>query len=107
MTIMKWQNYWGQVKQHEDAAIFPVTINTNNTISVFDTGATITSMSKGCIDKLQPKPTLVQTNICKVNGANRNGLGPIGMTTYTLEFHKKFEQQSIVWEHLLSPVILG
>ena len=49
----------------------------------------------------------MQTNIYKVNGANRNSLVPIGMTTCTLEFPKKFQQQFIVCKHLLWPVILG
>ena len=40
-------------------ANFPVTINNNNTVSLFDTGATISYMSKACFDKLQPKPALV------------------------------------------------
>ena len=43
------------------AANFPMTINKNNTISLFATGATISHMSKTCLDKLQSKPTLVQT----------------------------------------------
>ena len=40
-----------------------------NTISLPETGAIITCMSKGCFDKLEPKPASVQTHICKVNGA--------------------------------------
>ena len=36
------------------AANFPITINKNNTISLFYTGATISCMSKGCFNKLQP-----------------------------------------------------
>ena len=68
------------------AAIFPVTINKNNTISLFDTGATISCMPKACFDKLQPKPTLVQIHTYRVNGADGNSLGSIGMTTCTLEF---------------------
>ena len=34
------------------AANFPVTNNNNNTISPFDTGATISWLSKTCFDKL-------------------------------------------------------
>ena len=64
-------------------------------------------MSKACFDKLQPKPKFLQTNIYKVNSANRNSLGPIGMTTCTFEFPKKFQQQFIVCKHLLGPIILG
>ena len=44
------------------------------------------------------KPTLVQTSIYKVNGAIGNSHGPIGMTTCTLEFPQKFQQQFIVCE---------
>ena len=33
-------------------------------------------------------------------------LGPIGMTTCTLEFPNKFQQQIIVYKNLLWPVIL-
>ena len=83
------------------ATNFPVTINRNNTIFLFDTEATISCMSKACFNKLQPRPKLVETNIYKVNGADGNSLGPIGMTTCTLEFPKKFQQQFIIYEHLL------
>ena len=89
------------------AANFPVTINNNNTISLFHTGATISCMSKACFDKLQPKPTLVQTHAYKVNGANDNSLGPLGTIKCTLEFPTKFQQQFIVCEHLHHPVILA
>ena len=65
---------------------FPLTTNKNNNISLFDTGATIFCMAKPCFDKLQPKPTLVQTNTYKVNGADGNSLGLIRMTTCTHEF---------------------
>ena len=37
-------------------------------------------MSKACFDKLDPKPALVETHTYKVNGANGNSLGPLGMT---------------------------
>ena len=80
---------------------FPVTINMNNTISLFDTGATITCMSKACFEKLQPKPKLVQSKTYRGNGANRNSLGPIGMTTCILEFPKKFWQQFTICKNLL------
>ena len=83
------------------AANFPVTINKSNTISLFDTGATISCMSKACFDKLQPKPTLVQKQTYKVNGANSKTLSPIGMTTCTPDFPKKFQQQFIDCEYLL------
>ena len=81
-------------------ANFPITINNNSAISLFDTGATISCMSKACFNKLQPKPALVQTHTYKVNGANGNSLGPLGTTTCTLEFPKQF-QQFIVYKHLL------
>ena len=48
------------------AANIPVTINKNSTISLFDTGATISCMSKARFDKLQPKPALVQAHTYKV-----------------------------------------
>ena len=76
------------------ATHFPVTINRNNTIALFDTGATIPCITKACFDKLQPKSKVVQTNIYKVNGVDRNSLGSTGMTTCTLEFAKKFQQHS-------------
>ena len=89
------------------AANYPVTINKNNTISLCDTGATISCMPKACFEKLDPKPTLIQKHTYKINGANGNSLGPIGTTTCTLEFPKKFQQHFIVYEHLLWPIILG
>ena len=89
------------------AANFPVTINNNNTISLFDTGSTISCMLKVCFDKLQPKLVLVQTCAYKVNCANCNSLGPHGTTTCTLEFPTKFQQQFIVCKHLFCLAILG
>ena len=73
------------------AANFPVIITNNNTISLFDTGAT---MSKACFDNLQPKAALVQTHTYKVNGANCNRFGPLGMTTCTLEVSKNSNNNS-------------
>ena len=70
------------------ATNFPVTINRNNIISLFDLGATISCMSKACLDKLQPYQMLVQTNIYKVNSVDGNSHGPVGMTMCTLEFPK-------------------
>ena len=67
-------------------------MNKNNTISLFDTGATISCMSKVCFDKLEPKPTLIQIYTYKINGANGNSLGPTGTTTCILEFLKKCQQ---------------
>ena len=95
---------WSNMKY---AANFPVTINKNNTISLFDTEATMSCISKACFDKLWLRPALVQTHTYKVNGANGNRLGLIGMTTCTLEFLQKFQQQFIVSKHLLWAVILG
>ena len=47
------------------AVKFPVTINNNNTISLSDTGATISCMSKACFDKLLPKSIYSSnTHIC-------------------------------------------
>ena len=83
------------------AANFPVTINKNNTIFLFDTGPAISYIAKACFDKLQPKPALVKMHQCKVNDANCNSLGPLRMTTCTLEFPRKFQQQFIICEHLL------
>ena len=71
------------------AANFPITINNNNTISLFDTGGTVSSMSKACFDKLKPKPALVQTHTYKVNGTNGNSIGLLRTTTCTLKFTKK------------------
>ena len=76
------------------AGNFPVTINNNITISLFDTGATIFCMSKACFDKLQTKPALVQTHAYKVNGVNGNTLGPLRTTTCTLKFPKFFNSSS-------------
>ena len=89
------------------AANFPVKIKNNQTISLFDIGATISCMSKACFDKLDPKPLLTATYMYMVNSADSNSLSPLDATMYTLEFPKKFQQQFIVWEHLLRPIILG
>ena len=66
------------------AANIPFTINKNKTISLFDTEATISCMSKVCFDKLDPKPALMQTHTYKVNGANSNSLGLLGITVHSL-----------------------
>ena len=60
---------------------FPVTINNNQTISLFDIGATISCMSKACFDKLDPKPTLTEMHAYKENSAYSNSLSPLGATT--------------------------
>ena len=70
-------------------------------MSLSDTGATISCISKACFDKLDPKPALIQTHMYKVNGANGNSLSPIGTATCTVEFPKKFQQQFIVCKYLL------
>ena len=86
---------------------FLVTINNNNIISLFDTGATIYCMSIACFDKLQTKSVLVQTHAYKVNGADISSLGPLRTTICTLEFPTKFQQQFIVCKYLFCPIILG
>ena len=68
------------------AANFPVTINHTRTISLLNTGATISCMSKSCFEKLHPQPKLVQTSTYRIHCADGNSLGPIGMTTCTLKF---------------------
>ena len=64
-------------------------------------------MSKACFDKLQPKQALIPKLSHKVNCANGNSLGPLKTTTCTLKFPKTFQQQFIVCEHLLCPIVLG
>ena len=71
---------------------FPVAINQNRTLSLFYAGVTI---SKSCFDKLQPLPKVVKTNTYRVNGAKVNSLGPIGMTTCTLNFPKNSTNNSL------------
>ena len=78
----------------KNAAYFPVTINKNNHISLFDTETIISCMSKACFYKLQPKPVLVESHRHRVNGTKCNGLGPSGMTTCILEFPQKFTSNS-------------
>ena len=78
------------------SANFPVIINSNSTVSLFDTGATISCISEACFDKLQSKPNLVQTKTYRVTGASGNSLGPTGMTTCILKLPNKFQQQFIV-----------
>ena len=63
-------------------------------------------MSKTCFDKLDPKPPLIMQHTYRVNGTDGNSLGPLGITTCTLEFPKKSQQQFIVFEHLLRPIML-
>ena len=58
------------------SANFPVIITNNNTISLFDTGAIISWMSKPCFDKLHFKPVLVQIHAYKLNGADGSSMGP-------------------------------
>ena len=67
------------------AANISVTVNNNNTIPLFDTGATISCMLKACFDKLQPKAVLAQTHAYKVNGAHGNSPGPLGTTSNALQ----------------------
>ena len=46
--------------------ILQLAINNNKAISLFDTGTTISCMSKACFDKLDPKPTLTHTHSLKL-----------------------------------------
>ena len=89
------------------AANFPVKVHNNQTISLFETGATISCMSETCFEKLDPKPPLITQDTYRGNDADSNSLDPLGTTTFTLDFPKKFQQQFIVCEHLLRPIILG
>ena len=89
------------------AANFPGKINNNNTVSLFDTGASIPCMSKSCFNKLDPKCPLITKQPYRVNGTDGNSLGPLGTANCTLEFPKKFQQQFIICEHLLRSIILG
>ena len=95
--------FLGQISNLKYAANFPVTINTNNTISVWHKSYYYLYV-KSMLWQATTQPTLAQTNIYKVNGADDNSLGPICMTKCTLEFPKKFQQQFIVCKHLLWPV---
>ena len=87
------------------AAHFPVSINYNRTISLFDTGATVPCMSKSCFDKLQPQQKLVKTKTYRVHCAEDNSPDSIGMTKCTLDFPKKFHP-TIHCENYLNHVIL-
>ena len=58
--------------------------------SLFDTGATISCMSKTCFDKLDPKAPLITQCTQRVNYAVGNSLGPLGTTTCTLRVSQKF-----------------
>ena len=86
---------------------FPVKVNNNQTVSLFDTGATISYMLKSFFDKLDPKPLAITKHPYRVNSTDSNSLGPLGTATCTLGFPKMFWQQFIKCEHLLRPIILG
>ena len=92
LELLSWENEITEVKLSitKYTAHFLVTINNNKTVSLFDTGTTISCMTKACFDKLDPKPTLTQTHKYIVNVVNSNSLGPLGSTTCALEFPKKF-----------------
>ena len=60
------------------ATNFPVTINKNKTISLFDTGTTISCMSKTCFDKLDPKPTVIPIHMYKANVTNGSSFSFLG-----------------------------
>ena len=63
MTIMENEIIKVKLSITKYAANFSVTINNNQTISLFDTCATIPCMLKTCFDKLDPKPMLQHTHI--------------------------------------------
>ena len=79
---------------------FLVKCNSNETISLSDTGATISCMPKASFDKLDPKPKLMQSQAFKVNGTDGNSCGPLGTTICILEYPRKFQQHFIVYEQL-------
>ena len=73
---------------------------------MFDIRATISCMSKACSNRLDPKPVSIQTHAYKVNCVDGNSLGPLGTSTCALNSPKN-QQQLIIGEHLLCPIILG
>ena len=89
------------------AANCPVIVNYDQTVSLFDTGTTISCMLKLCFDKLDPKALLITKHPYRVNSTDGNSLGPLGTATCTLEFLTHFQQQFIICEHLLRPILLG
>ena len=60
---------------------FQLNLQQPNSLSFFDTGATISCMSKAHFDKLDPKPFLTTTCTYRVNGADGNSLGSLGTNT--------------------------
>ena len=89
------------------AANFPAIVNNNQTVSLFNTGATISCILKSYFDKLYPRPLLITKHPCRVNSTDSNSLGSFGIATCTLEFPKKFQQWFIICEHLLRPIVLS
>ena len=87
--------------------LVPAEVNNNQTVSLFDTGASISCMSKSCFNKLDPRPPLITKHSYRVNGTDGNSLGLLVLANCTLEFPKKIQQQFIICEHLLRLIILG
>ena len=56
---------------------------------------------------MDPKPLLITKHPYRVNSTDGNSLGPLGTATCTPEFPKKFQQQFLICEHMLRPIILG
>ena len=59
------------------AANFPVKVNNNQTVSLFDTGPLISCISKSCFEKLDPKSLLIRKNPYRVNSTDGNTLRPL------------------------------
>ena len=96
MTILSGQNYWGQVKQHFICCKFPVTINNNNTISVWHRSYHFPACQKHILTNAH-----IQRKWCQ------------WQQSWSSQNHymypwisKKFQQQFIVCKHLLWPIIL-
>ena len=58
-----------------------------------------------CFNKWDAQLPLITKHPYRVSDAD--GLGPLCTATCTLEFPKKFQQQFIICEHWLGPMILG
>ena len=67
MTFMGSKIIEVKLSNTKYATNLPVKNNKTKTMSLFDTGATISCMPKACFDKLDPKPKLMQTHMYKVN----------------------------------------
>ena len=87
--------------------LYKVKVNNLEVESLYDTGTSISVMSKHFFDRLQNKPKLIRCNR-SISGAGGETLIPVGKCFIQLQIGKRtFQDRVIIIENLICNYILG